>query len=190
MSDVALIAEQMPPVKRGRGRPRKHPIKQRFSKGSQAGKKGSVGRPTAYSPEIVEYIIDQMAEGKDLTTICQDPRMPHRVTVGHWLSKYPEFAFQYEIAKNGLADHYFKQMMDIIRDTSNSSLGADNLKVKTLQWACSRMSRNYAEKREISNNTSVDITVNSRIDLTRLEPEAVDQLEMLIAAAEGKLIEG
>jgi len=58
-----------------------------------------VGRPTLYSDELAELIINLMLEGKTLTDICKLETMPCRSTVYYWLDDNPSFLDAYNSAK-------------------------------------------------------------------------------------------
>lgn len=43
-----------------------------------------MGRPSLYSPELVQTICDRLALGEPLAAICRDEGMPHPSTVRDW----------------------------------------------------------------------------------------------------------
>jgi len=57
------------------------------------------GRPSDYSPELVEAICAGVAEGLLLPEVCKRPGMPSPATIFVWLNKFPEFLEQYATAK-------------------------------------------------------------------------------------------
>jgi hypothetical protein len=46
------------------------------------------GRPSKYTPEIVEEILERLAAGEPLTEICEDDHMPGWRTVYDWEAKH------------------------------------------------------------------------------------------------------
>ncbi len=60
-----------------------------------------VGRPTLYSDEIADYIVDKVASSAvGLKQMCKDDdKMPDHSTVNLWRWKYPEFSGRYQLAK-------------------------------------------------------------------------------------------
>lgn len=60
-----------------------------------------VGRPTLYSEEIADYIVDKVASSAvGLKQMCiDDDRMPDHSTVNLWRWKHPEFSSRYQLAK-------------------------------------------------------------------------------------------
>lgn len=72
-----------------------------------------VGRPTDYSPELINEICDRIANGEPLVRICREEAMPNVVTVYRWLNKYPEFSNLYAKAKDAAADTLAEEIQDI-----------------------------------------------------------------------------
>lgn len=48
------------------------------------------GRPSKYTPELVEEIAERLAKGEPLAAICRDAHMPHDSTVRDWMEARPE----------------------------------------------------------------------------------------------------
>ena len=57
------------------------------------------GRPSDYSPELVEAICAGIAEGLLLPEVCKRPAMPSPATIFVWLNRFPDFQEQYARAK-------------------------------------------------------------------------------------------
>jgi len=162
------------------------------NKGGRPRKARRMGAPlTMYKPEIVDEICQRMCDGETLASICRDPRMPCRNSIGDWCKKHPEFKERLDQAYEGLADSYFDQMINTAKMADNTNIGPANLIVKTLQYATNRFSRRYAEKRQIEQNTTtnVNVNVNKRVDLSLLDDDALDQLEGLLNVAQAKVID-
>jgi hypothetical protein len=56
------------------------------------------GRPPIYTPELGERICKEIASGKSLRTVCEQPGMPHMDTVFSWMragGPHVEFSDQY-----------------------------------------------------------------------------------------------
>lgn len=45
------------------------------------------GRPSKYTPELVERICERLATGEPLAAICRDPGMPSDDTVRNWMER-------------------------------------------------------------------------------------------------------
>lgn len=48
------------------------------------------GRPSLYTPELIETICERLSKGEPLTCICRSDGMPHPDTVRHWMDQQDE----------------------------------------------------------------------------------------------------
>jgi hypothetical protein len=63
-----------------------------------AGAKG--GGPTVYTPELADWILDGLMQGRSLAAVCRDPDMPMPSTVRNWAEEDREgFAGRYKLAR-------------------------------------------------------------------------------------------
>jgi hypothetical protein len=80
-----------------------------------------VGRPTKYTPEMVELICQRVATHdcglRKLTDMYDD--MPDKVNINIWRRKYPEFRSRYAQAKCEQIEFLTEDMLDIADDGSN-----------------------------------------------------------------------
>ena len=76
-------------------------IKQVMGDALDAGKVTKLGRPTTYTEEMADYIIDKVASSAvGLKLMCAtDDKMPDQSTVNLWRWKYPDFSARYQLAK-------------------------------------------------------------------------------------------
>jgi hypothetical protein len=99
------------------------------------------GRPTLYTPEIIEEICIRLYGGESLTGICKSDHMPCMSTVMTWLVKselgdpaYAGFLESYLRARDAQADVIFDECLTIA-DDSQADLGCDShtgeLKINT-----------------------------------------------------------
>lgn len=77
------------------------------------------GRPSDYTPEIVEAICARIANGESLRQICRDERMPDRSTVHRWLAAHEAFRDQYALAREAMMEHFADEILEIADDGSN-----------------------------------------------------------------------
>ena len=106
------VIDDVPEVKRGRGRPKKLP--------EQRGK----GRPQIYNEELGDTICAWLASGKSLTSFCSIDGNPTYPTIMKWLWKgglwYKEtFSKNYAIARQQQAQCMADQLIDIADDGKN-----------------------------------------------------------------------
>lgn len=105
------------------------------------------GRPTDYSPEICDAILDLLADGESLRAVCRLESMPDRETVRRWARTYPEFAANIAHAREE-GQH---ASVDLAREMA---LGATpenwqlvQFQVKTIQWEAGKRNRKqFGEK--------------------------------------------
>ena len=82
-----------------------------FNGESQAKKKR--GRPTLYTPALVDNICAEIADGKSLHSICKRKSMPSRDAVFSWLRLHQDFSDNYVRARQTLAAKEFEEMRDL-----------------------------------------------------------------------------
>jgi hypothetical protein len=64
------------------------------------------GRPSQYTTEVAAKICAEMAQGKSLRSIVEQPGMPDRMTVVRWLAANEDFRAQYTVAREIGLDHF------------------------------------------------------------------------------------
>lgn len=79
----------------------------------------TAGRPSIYSNEVADIILDRIAGGESLVAICSDEAMPGRTTVFRWLGLHEEFRNSYMRAREAQADALFDEILDISDDGRN-----------------------------------------------------------------------
>jgi hypothetical protein len=82
------------------------------------GRKG--GHPTLYTPELAEYLLEELADGRTLSDVCRDEAMPSRATVRLWVKQDRDgFAARYNEAR----EHGFHAMADAMFDIADDRSG-------------------------------------------------------------------
>jgi hypothetical protein len=76
----------------------------------------SLGRPTAFTPEIASDILDAIAKGKSLVAICSAEDMPCRDTVYQWKKDNKDFSDRYARAVEARAEFLFEEILTIADD--------------------------------------------------------------------------
>jgi len=66
-----------------------------------------------YTDELAVAICAEIAAGKTMKAICEDPNMPHLSTVVRWLRDKPEFKALHDEARLIQADTLADEIMDI-----------------------------------------------------------------------------
>lgn len=152
------------------------------------------GRPATHDwPNIEKEILDRLANGQSLASICQHPHMPDPSTIYERLRKEPSFAHDYARARGNLADILFDQCLMIADDDSrdltvdkdgiatpnNAAIARDRLKIETRMRMAGKLSGKYADKPLATDNANVtvnNLTVNAR----DMSPDARDRLRAVL----------
>lgn len=97
------------------------------------------GRPSLYTPEVVEEICRRLADGEPLTRICEDDHLPVESTIRKWALEDREgFFAEYTRARQLQAQHMFDETVDI-SDVGTGDVGRDRLRVDTRKWWLSKV---------------------------------------------------
>lgn len=128
------------------------------------------GRPSIYTPELIDAICERVADGESMRKICRDEHMPAMTTIFRWLRENPEFREQYEAATDMRADSFAEDMLDIadIPPQINEKGGVDSgdvahmrLRIDTRKWIASKLKpKKYGDKIEQEINGDLSLTVN------------------------------
>lgn len=119
----------------------------------QAQAKNQGGRPTDYTPELAEEICDELTEGKSLRSICKEPGMPHRGTVGRWLDSHTAFAAKYARARLSQADLMDDRILETIAKIESGELTPEQGRViiAALQWRAAKLEpKKYGDKQHVA----------------------------------------
>lgn len=92
------------------------------------------GRPTIFSDELAASILERLADGESLRSICADDEMPARSTVFKWLSENDTFSDQYTRAREEQADAIFDEILDIADDGTNDWMERRNSDGENIGW--------------------------------------------------------
>ncbi len=86
----------------------------RHKKGTtKTAKAKKTGRPTKYTLDLAEGILERLSSGESLTSICAAEEMPKRTTVVGWQGQHDEFATSYARARIAYADAIFDEAIEI-----------------------------------------------------------------------------
>lgn len=85
-----------------------------------------IGRPSLYTEELAEEILERIAAGESVTSICRDEHMPDRSTVFEWAdpecptTEVPaDFSDRYKRARRNQAFGWLDESIDIVDDATN-----------------------------------------------------------------------
>lgn len=127
-----------------------------------------MARPSIFGQELADNILERLADGESLRTICDDEEMPARSTVFKWLATNSEFSDQYARAREAQADALFDETLEIADDGRNDWMmrgGKDDagwqansehiqrsrLRIDTRKWMAAKLApKKYGEKLDLN----------------------------------------
>ena len=92
---------------------------------------------------IADKVLDRLSNGESLRSICQDADMPDGSTVRKWISRNPDFARQYAIAREEQADSLFDETIHIAdsvpEGAANEDIQRARLQIDTRKWVAGKL---------------------------------------------------
>jgi hypothetical protein len=103
------------------------------------------GRPSRYSDEIADTIINGLASGLSLRKICRADEMPDRETVFRWIETRPDFAAKYARAREFQAEANAEEIIDIADDEDDPAKA--RVRIDARKWVASKLlPKKYGDK--------------------------------------------
>lgn len=129
------------------------------------------GRPSTYTQELADEIIERLANGETLNAICRSKHMPHARSVRRWaLDNVEGFAPRYAQARE-IGYHYMADEVFDFADRKNNDRGAvarDRLRVDTRKWLLAKvLPKMYGDRVIHSGDEENPVEINSREPDTR-----------------------
>lgn len=78
-----------------------------------------MGRPSTYTPEIINAICERLSKGEPMAAICRDEGMPAPRTVRDWTASMPEVAAAIARAREDGFDALAEQCLDIAHNETH-----------------------------------------------------------------------
>lgn len=130
-----------------------------------------MGRPSTYTEEIAAVILDRLASGESLLSICRDDGMPSEMTVRRWVADDREgFSSKYAHARDIGLDHQADRIIEIA-DTEEDPAKA-RVMIDARKWHLSKMApKRYGEKvtTEISGPNGGPVPLSMTVEFVRAE---------------------
>jgi len=107
-----------------------------------------VGRPSSYTQDIADQIVDRITEGETLADICRDDHMPGYRTVFDWEDKHPEFSANITRARKYGYDQIANGTRLVARGGvgSTSDVQRDKLIIETDLKLLAKWDKRYGDK--------------------------------------------
>jgi hypothetical protein len=117
-----------------------------------------------YSDDIRQVILDRIAAGESLRSVCESEGMPDKATVLRWLSD-SDFATKYARAREVQADVLFDGMADIESKVETGDLRPDAARVilDSQRWRAEKLKpKAYGSKVDVNHGGQVAISATVR----------------------------
>ena len=116
-----------------------------------------------HSDETRQKVLDRIAEGESLRSICSDEGMPRLSTVMRWCDEDSEFREQYTRAMNMRADVKFQELDDVSEEAvmaeSAVKVAGLRLKADNIKWQLGRMNaKKYGDKIEATHEVGDSVS--------------------------------
>lgn len=144
-----------------------------------------MGRPSEFTAERGDKILERLALGETLLDICEDERMPDRRTVYRWCEANETFRLMYARARVDQADAWHDEAIKHARGTDAVSASADRLRFDALRWAASKASpKRYGDRiaHEVSGGDGAPVRLEHGIDA---DPDRLAALSQLLGEITG-----
>lgn len=105
---------------------------------------GKRGKPTIYTPEVADTILEQIAAGRPLVKICRAAGMPAYRTVREWIADDREgFRARYAAAKEDQADYLADELLMIadaaVKCKTPEQIAAARLRVDVRKFSAAKL---------------------------------------------------
>jgi len=122
------------------------------------------GRPSAYTPQIVELICEELAKGNPLYRLCEErDDFPAESTVYKWLDEHREFSEKYARARERQADRRADEIIEIADTVQDASIARNRMDAR--KWAASKLApKKYGEKISQEISGSLEMTSKEQRD--------------------------
>lgn len=143
----------------------------------------SRGRPTKYTPEIVERICAGLREGKSLRSICEGDDMPSEAAVRTWAQEdregfYTHYARAREIGYGRMAE----ELLEIADEENKDDTQRARLRVDTRKWLLAKaLPKVYGDRITHAGDSESPIETRTVSDL-----EVAKQIAFLLSGNKGE----
>ncbi len=97
------------------------------------------GRPTKYTPEIAQSIINQLCEGIFLVQICKAEDIPSRKVIYEWASHDRQFRDDLRRARSEGAENKLMEAQQILEDSQVEAMPKTREILAHTRWVASKM---------------------------------------------------
>lgn len=104
----------------------------------------AAGRPfraplTGYCEATFEAILERLADGEGMVSICADPAMPHSRTVYRWVEKRPELREALALGREIQGDRLAEEGLDAARAATPQTARLTEVRLRHIRWYAARL---------------------------------------------------
>lgn len=119
-----------------------------------------MARPIEWTPEkkaeAQSYILEQIALGRSLVSVCKEPEMPAYSMVTMWRHEDEAFSAKYARAREDQADFLAEEVIEIADGAQDANLA--RLQVDARKWKAAKLKpKVYGDKLELGGDLGVRI---------------------------------
>lgn len=110
--------------------------------------------------ELVDYVCNEITEGRSLRSICAEEGMPSVGTFLRWVSEDSVLSEQYARARSIQMDFYADDMAHIADEcpASNEDVQKAKLRIDTRKWIASKLKpKKYGDKIQTEHSGEINI---------------------------------
>lgn len=108
------------------------------------------GRPSLYSAELAEIILERLAAGESMVQVCSDEEMPGLRTVMRWAADHPSFGTEYAQAREAQAEVMDDKILTAA-DAASTDPQAARVKIEAYKWRAAKLApKRYGDKIDVT----------------------------------------
>ena len=165
---------------------------------------GKAMRPGSieYDPVLADEILERLADGDSLASICCEEEMPDERSVRRWARNHGDFGAKYAVARRLGYEKRADELLEIADDSSADWIDTDDghrvlngahvnrarLMIDTRKWLLSKMlPKVYGDHLTVGGDPDRPIHVVQQIDWALLSDEELEAIEAFSLAAQRRL---
>ena len=109
------------------------------------------GRPSIKTPELLDAIVERIAAGESLRSVCRDDAMPGMTTVFGWLADDEQFRSKYARARDAQAEVMDDKIVSLAERVEQGDMDpqAARVAIGAYQWRAAKLApKRYGDKVE------------------------------------------
>jgi len=115
-----------------------------------------MARPTIYSEELEDRMLEEIASGRSVISLCREEDWtPNADTWYRWMYKIDGLSDRYTRAKSISSEFHADQILAIADEADNQTFQVARLQIDARKWVASKLVPNkYGEKSQIDHTSS------------------------------------